>query len=184
MWLFVLLIAFIQHRQAKVFITENNGKPLTLSMLATGYSLFSLTSFCIGVNLPYLVLLNAFLPMFFLDISNCWLPLGFTNAFWAAGIMTTFLPGALTTPVMAIVSSGSVFIVLTILHHTLSKRYKEPLGRGDIHLMAALFAYLPAQSALTCLGSALLLMACVMVKHRPQPFAPYLFAVLCFFSLT
>lgn len=184
MWLFFPFIAFIQHQQANAFIKEHQGMSLTLPMLITGYSLFSFTCYVIGDNWPYLLLLTAFLPLFFLDVSNFWLPLGFTNTFWIAGIVTTFLPGALTTTIMAIVSSGGVFVVLALLQGYLSKRLnEEPLGRGDIHLMAALCAWLPLQQAWTILGVALLGAACVMVKHRPQPLAPYLFAAVCMFCL-
>lgn len=184
MWLLAPLIAFIQHQQAKVFIHQHQGVPLTMSMLITGYSLFSFTWYVMGDNWPYLVLLTAFLPLFFLDISNFWLPLGFTNAFWAAGILATFLPGALTTPAIALVSSISVFILLALLHDYLSKRHdEEPLGRGDIHLIAACCAWLPLQQAWTSIGVAMLAMAGIMRIKRPQPFAPYLFATLCIFCL-
>lgn len=48
---------------------------------------------------------------------------------------------------------------------------RETLGRGDVHLIAGLFARLPATTALYSCGVAFLMMI-VAVIRKPQPLAP------------
>ncbi|EMO8007030.1 prepilin peptidase, partial [Salmonella enterica] len=126
-------------------------------------------------NFPALLMFSALLPLLWLDTWQHWLPLRFTNAFWFAGLLVRLLPDGETLPLLqALFNSTVMFCLMWGVWWSVKRLCKrEALGRGDVHLIAGLFAWLPATSALYSCGLAFLMML-VAVARKPQPLAPWL----------
>ncbi|EBG9080676.1 hypothetical protein H8855_004769 [Salmonella enterica] len=103
------------------------------------------------------------------------MPLRFTNAFWCAGLLVRLLPdGQSLSLLQALFNSTVMFCLMWAVWWSVKRlTRREALGRGDVHLIAGLFAWLPATTALWSCGFAFLMML-VPVASKPQPLAPWL----------
>jgi prepilin signal peptidase PulO-like enzyme (type II secretory pathway) len=178
--------------QAKQFLLEHHGPPLTqlqirsvtITFVGTGTVLIATTALA---GFPWLGavkiigLLAWGIPMVLLDMRNYWLPLRYTNGFWLTGLLFTCLPGSTLTLTEALTGSIGMFMFLYAFHYSAkSLRGEEGFGLGDVHLIAALCAWLPWQLASVLSGCAFLLfiVGALLTKKMAQPYAPWLFALL------
>lgn len=178
--------------QAKQFLLEHHGPPLTqlqirsvtITFVGTGTVLIATTALA---GFPWLGavkiigLLAWGIPMVLLDMRNYWLPLRYTNGFWLTGLLFTCLPGSTLTLTEALTGSIGMFMFLYTFHYSAkSLRGEEGFGLGDVHLIAALCAWLPWQLASVLSGCAFLLfiVGAFLTKKMAQPYAPWLFALL------
>jgi leader peptidase (prepilin peptidase)/N-methyltransferase len=188
----LVLCARTMVRQASQFLSVNGGPSLTRQQIRTVTAIFV----CTGAVLMITAAINAFpwqsvakcivllawgIPMVLLDARNYWLPLRYTTGFWLTGLLFTLLPESQLSPVTALISSLSMFACLYAFY--LCSRFLrgyEGFGLGDVHLIAALCAWLPWQLASLLSGCAFLLFAVValLTGKKFQPYAPWLFAVL------
>lgn len=181
----------VQYRQSLGFIHENsptvppNTQRIVFAMVVV-YGCFSLCLFYVSpIPIKNLLFLLAITPLVILDALKYWLPLCFTNTFWLAGLLSATLPPYTPTPGEALVSGLLAFGVMHLIY-TLSCRFylQEAIGRGDVHLIAGLFAWLPAIAALHIIGIGFLLMAAgIYISQKAQPYAPYLFLALAGYGL-
>ncbi|EGG4280432.1 hypothetical protein HKZ40_003832 [Salmonella enterica] len=171
------LSLFLQLRQVNAFLHEHDAPPLPSRLSDIVSLLFLLLGLFLVYqgNLPALLMFSALLPLLWLDTWQHWLPLRFTNAFWCAGLLVRLLPDGETLPLLqALFNSTVMFCLMWGVWWSVKRLCKrEALGRGDVHLIAGLFAWLPATSALYSCGLAFLMML-VAVARKPQPLAPWL----------
>ncbi|EBG0062775.1 prepilin peptidase [Salmonella enterica] len=171
------LSLFLQLRQVNAFLHEHDAPPLPSRLSDIVSLLFLLLGLFLVYqgNLPALLMFSALLPLLWLDTWQHWLPLRFTNAFWCAGLLVRLLPDGETLPLLqALFNSTVMFCLMWGVWWSVKRLCKrEALGRGDVHLIAGLFAWLPATSALYICGLAFLMML-VAVARKPQPLAPWL----------
>lgn len=185
-----LLGVTVQFIQIKAFLIEHEEPILKLNVFLIYITIF------IALILPFVfhqwqgfALVCMFLtlmPLFFLDLYKHWLPLRFTNSFWAVGVLISTLPCSTINISTSIISSAISFCVLHFVYLTIVKIYGyEALGRGDIHFISALFAWLPVPIALYCIGSAFLLMALFLSvkKGRELPYAPFMIVTVSAYRL-
>jgi len=190
--IFLVILTQQLVNQAKQFLLEHHGPPLTqlqirsvtITFIGTGTVLIATTALA---GFPWLGavkiigLLAWGIPMVLLDMRNYWLPLRYTNGFWLTGLLFTFLPESRLTITTALIGSGSMFIFLYAFHYGAKRlRGDEGFGMGDVHLIAALCAWLPWQLASLLSGCAFLLFiaGALLTNKSPQPYAPWLFALL------
>ncbi|EEK2702901.1 hypothetical protein S479_22545 [Salmonella enterica subsp. enterica serovar Newport] len=171
------LSLFLQLRQVNAFLHEHDAPPLPSRLSDIVSLLFLLLGMFLVYqgNFPALFMFSALLPLLWLDTWQHWLPLRFTNAFWFAGLLVRLLPDGETLPLLqALFNSTVMFCLMWGVWWSVKRLCKrEALGRGDVHLIAGLFAWLPATSALYSCGLAFLMML-VAVARKPQPLAPWL----------
>ncbi|EGR9571252.1 hypothetical protein I4Z71_003187 [Salmonella enterica subsp. enterica serovar Grumpensis] len=171
------LSLFLQLRQVNAFLHEHDAPPLPSRLSDIVSLLFLLLGMFLVYqgNFPALLMFSALLPLLWLDTWQHWLPLRFTNAFWCAGLLVRLLPDGETLPLLqALFNSTVMFCLMWGVWWSVKRLCKrEALGRGDVHLIAGLFAWLPATSALYSCGLAFL-MILVAVARKPQPLAPWL----------
>ncbi|EAV4974923.1 hypothetical protein E4Y53_16610 [Salmonella enterica] len=171
------LSLFLQLRQVNAFLHEHDAPPLPSRLSDIVSLLFLLLGMFLVYqgNFPALLMFSALLPLLWLDTWQHWLPLRFTNAFWFAGLLVRLLPDGKTLPLLqALFNSTVMFCLMWGVWWSVKRLCKrEALGRGDVHLIAGLFAWLPATSALYSCGLAFLMML-VAVARKPQPLAPWL----------
>ncbi|HDC2132907.1 TPA: prepilin peptidase [Salmonella enterica] len=171
------LSLFLQLRQVNAFLHEHDAPPLPSRLSDIVSLLFLLLGMFLVYqgNFPALIMFSALLPLLWLDTWQHWLPLRFTNAFWFAGFLVRLLPDGETLPLLqALFNSTLMFCLMWGVWWSVKRLCKrEALGRGDVHLIAGLFAWLPATSALYSCGLAFLMML-VAVARKPQPLAPWL----------
>ncbi|EBE7826330.1 hypothetical protein FX356_17920 [Salmonella enterica] len=171
------LSLFLQLRQVNAFLHEHDAPPLPSRLSDIVSLLFLLLGLFLVYqgNFPALLMFSALLPLLWLDTWQHWLPLRFTNAFWCAGLLVRLLPDGETLPLLqALFNSTVMFCLMWGVWWSVKRLCKrEALGRGDVHLIAGLFAWLPATSALYSCGLAFLMML-VAVARKPQPLAPWL----------
>ncbi|MDJ7162407.1 prepilin peptidase [Salmonella sp. SAL04157] len=171
------LSLFLQLRQVNAFLHEHDAPPLPSRLSDIVSLLFLLLGMFLVYqgNFPALLMFSALLPLLWLDSWQHWLPLRFTNAFWFAGLLVRLLPDGETLPLLqALFNSTVMFCLMWGVWWSVKRLCKrEALGRGDVHLIAGLFAWLPATSALYSCGLAFLMML-VAVARKPQPLAPWL----------
>lgn len=171
------LSLFLQLRQVNAFLHEHDAPPLPSRLSDIVSLLFLLLGMFLVYqgNFPALIMFSALLPLLWLDTWQHWLPLRFTNAFWFAGLLVRLLPDGETLPLLqALFNSTVMFCLMWGVWWSVKRLCKrEALGRGDVHLIAGLFAWLPATSALYSCGLAFLMML-VAVARKPQPLAPWL----------
>ncbi|EBE4176762.1 hypothetical protein HCM42_003736 [Salmonella enterica subsp. enterica] len=171
------LSLFLQLRQVNAFLHEHDAPPLPSRLSDIVSLLFLLLGMFLVYqgNFPALLMFSALLPLLWLDTWQHWLPLRFTNAFWFAGLLVRLLPDGETLPLLqALFNSTVMFCLMWGVWWSVKRLCKrEALGRGDVHLIAGLFAWLPATSALYSCGLAFLMML-VAVARKPQPLAPWL----------
>ncbi|HDC1419280.1 TPA: prepilin peptidase [Salmonella enterica] len=171
------LSLFLQLRQVNAFLHEHDAPPLPSRLSDIVSLLFLLLGMFLVYqgNFPALLMFSALLPLLWLDTWQHWLPLRFTNAFWCAGLLVRLLPDGETLPLLqALFNSTVMFCLMWGVWWSVKRLCKrEALGRGDVHLIAGLFAWLPATSALYICGLAFLMML-VAVARKPQPLAPWL----------
>lgn len=185
-----LLGVMLQFFQIKMFILEQNEPSLNLN----GFAIF--ITFSIALILPFIFhqwegfalicIFLALIPLFFLDLYKHWLPLRFTNVFWVVGVLISALPHSAISFSASIISSVISFSILYFFYLTIVRRYGyEALGRGDIHLISAFFAWLPVSIALYCIGSAFLIMALFLFinKGRELPYAPFMIVTVSAYEL-
>lgn len=168
---------FLQTRQVNAFLHEHDA-PVLPTRLSDSVSLVYLLlgMFLVSQgNIPALLMYSALLPLLWLDVWQFWLPLRFTNAFWGAGLLVRLLPDGQSLSLLQALFNSSVMFCLMWAVWWGVKRLcrREALGRGDIHLIAGLFAWLPATTALHSVGLACFMML-VAVIRKPQPLAPWL----------
>ncbi|WP_337263672.1 MULTISPECIES: A24 family peptidase [unclassified Serratia (in: enterobacteria)] len=178
--------------KAKQFLLEHGGPPLTrlqvrgvtLVFAGAGTVLIATTVLAgspwLG-TVKALVLLAWGIPMVLLDMRNFWLPLRFTSGFWLTGLLFTLLPGSSLSLRAALIGSGGMFIFLYAFHVGAKRlRGEEGFGLGDVHLIAALCAWLPWSLASLLSGGAFLLfiLGALLTGKTAQPYAPWLFALL------
>lgn len=171
------LSLFLQLRQVNAFLHEHDAPPLPSRLSDIVSLLFLLLGLFLVYqgNFPALLMFSALLPLLWLDTWQHWLPLRFTNAFWCAGLLVRLLPDGETLPLLqALFNSTVMFCLMWGVWWSVKRLCKrEALGRGDVHLIAGLFAWLPTTSALYSCGLAFLMML-VAVARKPQPLAPWL----------
>lgn len=171
------LYLFFQLRQVNLFLREHRAPALSTRLSDTVSLLFLLLGMFLVYqgNMPALLMFSALLPLLWLDAWQHWLPLRFTNAFWGAGLLVRLLPdGQFLSLPQALFNSSVMFCLMWGVWWSVKKLCgREALGRGDIHLIAGLFAWLPATTALHSCGVAFLMML-VAVIRKPQPLAPWL----------
>ncbi|EAR7073283.1 hypothetical protein EW785_16290 [Salmonella enterica] len=171
------LSIFLQLRQVNAFLHEHDAPPLPSRLSDIVSLLFLLLGMFLVYqgNFPALLMFCALLPLLWLDTWQHWLPLRFTNAFWCTGLLVRLLPDGETLPLLqALFNSTVMFCLMWGVWWSVKCLCKrEALGRGDVHLIAGLFAWLPATSALYSCGLAFLMML-VAVARKPQPLAPWL----------
>lgn len=171
------LSLFLQLRQVNAFLHEHDAPALPSRLSDIVSLLFLLLGMFLVYqgNFPALLMFSALLPLLWLDTWQHWLPLRFTNAFWCAGLLVRLLPDGETLPLLqALFNSTVMFCLMWGVWWSVKRLCKrEALGRGDVHLIAGLFAWLPATSALYSCGLAFLMML-VAVARKPQPLAPWL----------
>ncbi|EAZ0127144.1 prepilin peptidase [Salmonella enterica] len=171
------LTLFLQLRQVNAFLHEHDAPALPSRLSDIVSLLFLLLGlFLVSQdNIPALLMFSALLPLLWLDTCQHWLPLRFTNAFWCAGLLVRLLPDGETLPLLQALFNSTVMFCLMWGVWWSVKRLtrREALGRGDVHLIAGLFAWLPANTALWNCGFAFLMML-VPVASKPQPLAPWL----------
>lgn len=178
--------------QAREFLQEHGGPCLT-RLQTSGVTIVFL---CTGLMLTnsalkqhitwseagrYIVLLAWGIPMVLLDMRNCWLPFRYTTGFWLSGLLFTLLPASPLTLIQALTSSSVMFILLYVFHVIAWRlRGEEGFGLGDVHLIAALCAWLPWQQACVLNGCAFLMLVtgALLTRKPTQPYAPWLFALL------
>ncbi|MDX6041266.1 A24 family peptidase [Scandinavium lactucae] len=178
--------------QAREFLLANGG-PSLVRLQSIGVALvFSVTgmmltyaALCQHISWHdagrYIVLLAWGIPMVLLDMRNCWLPFRFTTGFWLTGLLLTLMPASPLSLTEALVGSGAMFIALSFFHGAVWHiRKEEGIGRGDVHLIAALCAWFPWQQACLLSGWAflLLVLTALLTRKIAQPYAPWLFALL------
>lgn len=178
--------------QTKQFLLKHDGPPLTqlqirsvtIAFVGTGTVLIA-TTILAGSPWPGTVktigLLAWGIPMVLLDMRNYWLPLRYTNGFWLTGLLFTFVPGSNLTLAAALIGSSGMFMLLYAFHYSAKRlRGDEGFGMGDVHLIAALCAWLPWQLASLLSGCAFMLFiaGALLTRKTPQPYAPWLFALL------
>lgn len=178
--------------QAKQFLLKHDGPPLTqlqirsvtIAFVGTCTVLIA-TTILAGSPWPGTVktigLLAWGIPMVLLDMRNYWLPLRYTNGFWLTGLLFTFVPGSNLTLTTALIGSSGMFMLLYAFHYSAKRlRGDEGFGMGDVHLIAALCAWLPWQLASLLSGCAFMLFiaGALLTRKTPQPYAPWLFALL------
>lgn len=183
--LFFLLLGW-QLYQVRYFVLINTGEfKITPHLLLSIFSglvvtvlLFSQTEF--WDNFILILLFVFFIPLLLLDWGYYWLPLSFTAPFWLSGLLSTFLPVTLNTPLLALTGSLAMFLIMATLRAFCNRRYKcETFGLGDVYLLAGLCAWLPITLAALASCLALVLMVPVIfLRKQSQPFAPYLFVTL------
>lgn len=171
------LCLFLQLRQVNGFLREHNAPALPTRLADTVSLLFLLSGMFLAYqgNIPALLMFIALLPLLWLDAWQHWLPLRFTNAFWGAGLLVRLLPdGQFLSLQQALFNSAVMFCLMWVVWWCVKRFYRrEALGRGDVHLIAGVFAWLPASAALYSCGFAFLMML-VPVAIKPQPLAPWL----------
>lgn len=171
------LTLFLQLRQVNAFLHEHDAPSLPSRLSDIVSLLFLLLGlFLVSQdNIPALLMFSALLPLLWLDARQHWLPLRFTNAFWCAGLLVRLLPdGQSLSLLQALFNSTVMFCLMWAVWWSVKRlTQREALGRGDVHLIAGLFAWLPATSALYSCGLAFLMML-VAVARKPQPLAPWL----------
>ncbi|EIN8841190.1 prepilin peptidase [Salmonella enterica] len=171
------LTLFLQLRQVNAFLHEHDAPALPSRLSDIVSLLFLLLGlFLVSQDdIPALLMFSALLPLLWLDAWQHWLPLRFTNAFWCAGLLVRLLPdGQSLSLLQALFNSTVMFCLMWAVWWSVKRLCKrEALGRGDVHLIAGLFAWLPATSALYSCGLAFLMML-VAVARKPQPLAPWL----------
>ncbi|TQI77280.1 leader peptidase (prepilin peptidase)/N-methyltransferase [Serratia fonticola] len=178
--------------QAKKFLLEHNGPPLTrlqirgvtIVFASIGTVLIATTTLAgspwLG-TVKMLGLLAWGIPMVLLDLRNYWLPLRYTSGFWLTGLLFTLIPGSVLTLTAALTGSIGMFLFLYAFHYSAKHlRGDEGFGLGDVHLIAALCAWFPWQLASVLSGCAflLLIVGTLLMKKMTQPYAPWLFAIL------
>nr|WP_241389988.1 prepilin peptidase [Serratia grimesii]ULG12792.1 PilD [Serratia grimesii] len=189
--IFLVILTQPLVNQAKQFLLEHHGPPLTQLQIRSVTITFIAPHFLFATTalagFPWLGavkiigLLAWGIPMVLLDMRNYWLPLRYTNGFWLTGLLFTFLPESSLTITTALIGSGSMFIFLYAFHYGAKRlRGDEGFGMGDVHLIAALCAWLPWQLASLLSGCAFLLFiaGALLTNKSPQPYAPWLFALL------
>lgn len=178
--------------QARQFLHDQGGPPLTrlqiravtLTFASTGTVLVATTVWEGSSWWPtakVLTLLGLGIPMVLLDMRNFWLPLRFTSGFWLTGLLFTLLPGSSLSLMAALIGSGGMFIFLYAFYLVAKRlRGEEGIGLGDVHLIAALCAWLPWSLASLLSGGAFLLfiVGALLTGKTAQPYAPWLFALL------
>lgn len=178
--------------QARAFLLEHDGPCLTRLQTSGVAFVFLCTALLLihsALNhhitwsdaCRYIVLLAWGIPMVLLDMRNYWLPFRYTTGFWLCGLLFTFLPASPLTMIRAVLSSSVMFILLYFFHViALRLRGEEGFGLGDVHLIAALCAWLPWKQACVLTGCAfLMLVTGALITRKPiQPYAPWLFALL------
>ena len=156
------LSIFLQLRQVNAFLHEHDAPPLPSRLADIVSLLFLLLGMFLVYqgNFPALIMFSALLPLLWLDTWQHWLPLRFTNAFWFAGLLVRLLPdGQLLSLLQALFNSTVMFCLMWAVWWSVKRlTRREALGRGDIHLIAGLFAWLPATTALWSCGFAFLMM--------------------------
>ena len=171
------LSIFLKLRQVNAFLHEHDAPPLPSRLSDIVSLLFLLLGMFLVYqgNFPALIMFSALLPLLWLDTWQHWLPLRFTNAFWFAGLLVRLLPdGQLLSLLQALFNSTVMFCLMWAVWWSVKRlTRREALGRGDVHLIAGLFAWLPATTALWSCGFAFLMML-VPVAIKPQPLAPWL----------
>lgn len=171
------LSIFLQLRQANAFLHEHDAPPLPSRLSDIVSLLFLLLGMFLVYqgNFPALIMFSALLPLLWLDTWQHWLPLRFTNAFWFAGLLVRLLPdGQSLSLLQALFNSTVMFCLMWAVWWSVKRLTRcEALGRGDVHLIAGLFAWLPATTALYSCSFAFLMML-VPVARKPQPLAPWL----------
>ncbi|WP_079849701.1 prepilin peptidase [Salmonella enterica] len=171
------LTLFLQLRQVNAFLYEHDTPALPSRLSDIVSLLFLLLGmFLVSQNnIPALLMFSALLPLLWLDTWQHWLPLRFTNAFWCAGILVRLLPdGQSLSLLQALFNSTVMFCLMWAVWWSVKRlTRREALGRGDVHLIAGLFAWLPATTALYSCSFAFLMML-VPVARKPQPLAPWL----------
>lgn len=202
--LLMLLLAMPLVVQAKQFLHVHDGEALTLlqvsgvmaSFVLAGSSLllFGLHSGVSPLSVGKCLTLLAWgIPMVLLDLRQCWLPLRFTSGFWVTGVLFTLLPGNTLSWWEALLGSGGMFLFLYAFYVGARwlRQGEDGFGLGDVHLIAALCAWLPwpLASLLSGCGFLLFIIGAVLTQKRTQPYAPWLFALLaglavCFPQLT
>ncbi|QKJ09430.1 prepilin peptidase (plasmid) [Yersinia massiliensis] len=190
--LLLLLISLPLVKQAQLFLLAHEESPLRLPQIISVIAAFILagTSLILtGLEFGFspistakcLVLLAWGIPMVLLDLHKFWLPQCFTTGFWLTGLLFTFLPGSSLLWWQALTSSGVMFTLL-YLFHLASKHLigEEGFGLGDVHLIAALCAWLPWQlaSVLSGTGFLLFITGAIVTRQYVQPYAPWLFILL------
>ncbi|HAO8045964.1 TPA: hypothetical protein IRD81_003828 [Salmonella enterica subsp. enterica serovar Glostrup] len=171
------LCLFLQYRQVNAFLREHHAPVLPTRLSDIVSLLFLLSGMVLAYqgNIPALLMFIALLPLLWLDAWQHWLPLRFTNAFWSAGLLVRLLPdGQFLSLQQALFNSAVMFCLMWGVWWSVKRLCgRETLGRGDVHLIAGLFAWLPATTALYSCGVAFLMMI-VAVIRKPQPLAPWL----------
>lgn len=185
-----LLGVTLQFIQIKAFLIEHDEPILKLNGFIVSVTI------TIALTLPFffyqwqgfaiVCMFLTLMPLLFLDWYKHWLPLRFTNSFWAVGVLISTLPYSTVDVSTSIISSAISFCILHFVYLTIISRYGyEALGRGDIHFISALFAWLPVPIALYCIGSAFLLMAFFLFvkKGRELPYAPFMIVTVSAYKL-
>ncbi|WP_239043174.1 prepilin peptidase [Citrobacter freundii] len=171
------LCLFLQLRQVNGFLREHNAPALPTRLSDCVSLLFLLLGMVLVYqgNMPALLMFTALLPLLWLDAWQHWLPLRFTNAFWCAGLLVRLLPdGQFLSLQQALFNSAVMFCLMWCVWWSVKRLCgREALGRGDVHLIAGLFAWLPATTALYSCGFAFLMMLMAVIR-KPQPLAPWL----------
>ncbi|PHM37618.1 prepilin peptidase [Xenorhabdus mauleonii] len=190
--LFAALFAKILVIPAKLFIQTHNGLSLTRlqinSVIAT-FTLASTSLLIMGVlsNISPIgiikcwVLLAWGIPLALLDIRNFWLPLRFTTGFWLTGVLFSLLPDNKIQFIESVISSCTMFAIMRLFHYCVNRKHpEERFGLGDVHLIAALCAWIPWQQANVLCGIAFIMfiVGALFTKKHAQPYAPWLFALL------
>lgn len=197
----LLICAVKLAAQAKQFLYEHAAPPLTFIQLVGVNSVFILAGMSLlltqitsflelnGIS-PHLSLMGTFkcllilawgIPMVLLDLRKCWLPLRFTNGFWISGLVFTLLPESTQNVWQALAGSIGMFVLLYLLHAAAMRLYgEEGFGRGDVHLIAGLCAWLPwpIASFISGCGFLLFIVGALVTQKYAQPYAPWLFAIL------
>ncbi|MCW7763434.1 prepilin peptidase [Photorhabdus luminescens] len=190
--LFMALLALILTVPAKQFIHTHHGLPLTrlqINGVITAFTLASTSLFMtesffdanpIG-TVKCLVLLAWGVPLVLLDIRNFWLPFHFTSGFWLTGILFSLLPDNTIKFTESVISSCAMFTLMRLFHYCVNRKHpEERFGLGDVHLIAALCAWVQWQLAyLLCgIGFIMFIAGALITQKHEQAYAPWLFALL------
>ncbi|WP_370588247.1 prepilin peptidase [Xenorhabdus sp. TS4] len=127
------------------------------------------------------VLLAWGIPLVLLDIRNFWLPFCFTTGFWLTGILFSLLPDNTTQFTESVISSGIMFAFMRLFHYCVNRKHpEERFGLGDVHLIAALCAWIQWQlaSLLCAMGFIIFIAAALITRKHTQAYAPWLFAFI------
>ncbi|WP_426575569.1 prepilin peptidase (plasmid) [Xenorhabdus stockiae] len=186
------LVALILVIPAKKFIHKYHGLPLkrlhihgviiSFTLASTSILLTELFSNTNTIGTVKCLLLLAWgVPLVLLDIRNFWLPLRFTTGFWLIGILFSLLPSNTIQFVESVISSCTMFALMRLFHYCVNMKHtEERFGLGDVHLIAALCAWIPWQKANLLCGIAFIMFiaGALITKKHTQPYAPWLFGLI------